>query len=115
MCNARSELCPPRKASTIEKKIKYSKNAVVVQFDCHPEQAAFCAARDLGEPRQASRSWRRNNGALGSLPLQTAPLPKMRDYLANLSGARTSKNPAKSTIASPNPHVLKTLNLKTVV
>jgi len=24
---------------------------VVVQFGCHPEQAALCAARDLGEPR----------------------------------------------------------------
>ena len=41
---------------------------VVVQFDCHPEQAAFCAARDLGEPRHASRFLRRINGAFGSLP-----------------------------------------------
>jgi len=50
---------------------------VVVQFDCHPEQAAFCAARDLGEPRQASRFLRRINGAFGSLPFQTAPLPTL--------------------------------------
>jgi len=43
---------------------------VVAQFDCHPEQAFFGAAKDLGEPREASRSLRRNNRALGSLPSQ---------------------------------------------
>src|SRR5207244_9682385 len=29
---------------------------VVVQFDCHPEASVLCAAKDLGEPREASRS-----------------------------------------------------------
>jgi len=59
---------------------------VVVQFDCHPEQALFCAVEDLGEPREASQpalrerkrskgSLRRNGRAFGSLPYQTAPLP----------------------------------------
>ena len=41
---------------------------VVVQFDCHPEASVLCAAKDLGEPREASRSLRRNNRAFGSLP-----------------------------------------------
>jgi len=48
---------------------------VVVQFDCHPEASVLCAAKDLGEPREASRSLRRNNRAFGSLPHQTAPPP----------------------------------------
>ena len=48
---------------------------VVVQFDCHPEASVLCAAKDLGEPREASRSLRRNNRAFGSLPYQTAPPP----------------------------------------
>jgi len=26
---------------------------VVVQFDCHPEASVLCAAKDLGEPREA--------------------------------------------------------------
>jgi len=39
---------------------------------------------------------------------------KMRDYLTNLSGARTSKNPAKSTIASAKSNVLKILDLSTL-
>src|SRR5437660_10152974 len=47
----------------------------VVQFDCHPEASVLCAAKDLGEPREASRSLRRNNRAFGSLPYQTAPPP----------------------------------------
>ena len=29
---------------------------MVVQFDCHPEASVLCAAKDLGEPREASRS-----------------------------------------------------------
>jgi hypothetical protein len=40
----------------------------VAQVDCHPEQASFAQARDLGEPREASRTLRRNNRASGSLP-----------------------------------------------
>ncbi|MGA9303920.1 MAG: hypothetical protein WBW31_00815, partial [Candidatus Sulfotelmatobacter sp.] len=35
---------------------------------CHPEAGAFCPPKDPGEPRQASRFLRRNNGAFGSLP-----------------------------------------------
>jgi hypothetical protein len=31
----------------------------VEQFDCHPEASVLCAAKDLGEPREASRSLRR--------------------------------------------------------
>jgi hypothetical protein len=31
--------------------------------------------KDLGEPRDVSRSLRHNNRAFGSLPYQTAPLP----------------------------------------
>jgi hypothetical protein len=48
---------------------------VVAQFDCHPEQALFAQRRDLGEPRDASRTSRRNNRAFGSLPYQSEPLP----------------------------------------
>src|SRR4029077_4064791 len=35
---------------------------------CHPERDAFCLAKDPGEPRDASRSLRRNNSAFGSHP-----------------------------------------------
>jgi hypothetical protein len=35
---------------------------------CHPEQALFARRRIPGEPREASRSLRRNNRASGSLP-----------------------------------------------
>ena len=31
-----------------------TEGAVVVQFDCHPEQSVLGAAKDLGEPREAS-------------------------------------------------------------
>ena len=40
----------------------------MVQFDCHPEASVLCAAKDLGEPREASRSLLRNNRAFGSRP-----------------------------------------------
>jgi hypothetical protein len=33
-----------------------------------PEQRAFCVAKNLSEPRDASRLLRRNNRVLGSLP-----------------------------------------------
>jgi hypothetical protein len=39
-------------------------------------EQAFFAAKDLGEPREASRSLRRNNRVFGSLPRQTAPPPR---------------------------------------
>src|SRR5207244_6436608 len=52
---------------------------VVVQFDCHPEASVLCAAKDLGEPREASRFLRRNNRAFCSLPYQAAPLPGIGD------------------------------------
>jgi len=35
---------------------------------CHPETGALCPSKDLGEPREATRSLRRNNRAFGSLP-----------------------------------------------
>jgi hypothetical protein len=37
-------------------------------MNCHPETRALGAAKDLGEPREASRFLRRNNRAFGSLP-----------------------------------------------
>ena len=39
---------------------------------CHPEAGAVCPPKDLGEPRVASRSLRRNNRAFGSLPYTAA-------------------------------------------
>ncbi|MGC2793956.1 MAG: hypothetical protein WA899_18185, partial [Candidatus Sulfotelmatobacter sp.] len=39
-----------------------------VQLDCHPERSVLCVARDPGEPREASRSLRRNTRAFGSPP-----------------------------------------------
>ena len=36
--------------------LRASTRWVVVQFDCHPEASVLCAAKDLGEPREASRS-----------------------------------------------------------
>ena len=44
----------------------------MVEFDCDPEQSVLGAAKDLGEPREASRALRRNNHVFGSLPYQTA-------------------------------------------
>jgi hypothetical protein len=38
---------------------------------CHPEAGALCPSKDLGEPREAARSLRRNNRAFGSLPYHT--------------------------------------------
>ena len=38
--------------------------------------SVFCAARNLGEPREASRFLRRNTHAFGSLPNRTALLSK---------------------------------------
>ena len=64
-------LCTGRNLSA-----KTTKSPVVAQFDCHPEQAFFAQSRDLGEPREASRTLRRNNRAFGSLPYQTEPLQK---------------------------------------
>jgi hypothetical protein len=37
-------------------------------LDCHPERDVLCLAKDLGEPREASRPLRRINRAFGSLP-----------------------------------------------
>jgi hypothetical protein len=51
----------------------------MVQFNCHPEPAFLCAVKDLGEPRDVSRSLRHNNRAFGSLPYQIAPQP---DYVS---------------------------------
>src|SRR5580700_5221056 len=41
---------------------------------CHPEARGFCGPKDPGEPRDASRSLRRNNRASGSLPYWRASL-----------------------------------------
>jgi hypothetical protein len=48
---------------------------VASQFDCHPEQVFFAQARDLSEPRAASRILRRNNRAFGSLPFSNRGPP----------------------------------------
>jgi hypothetical protein len=41
-------------------------------FACHPEQASFCAVKDLGEPRASTEPALRERsdrmGAIGSLP-----------------------------------------------
>src|ERR1700677_135134 len=50
-------------------------NLVVAQFDLSSRANVLRAARDLGEPRDASRTLRRNSRAFGSLPCQTEPLP----------------------------------------
>ena len=54
----------------------------MVEFDCDPEQSVLGAAKDLGEPREASRALRRNNRVFGSLPYQTPSLPKVRELKA---------------------------------
>jgi hypothetical protein len=48
-----------------------------IQLGRHPEQAFLCAARDLGEPRDASRPLRRINRAFGSLPYQLHHYPDL--------------------------------------
>jgi hypothetical protein len=49
-----------------------------VQFDSHPEASLLCAVKDLGEPREASRSLRGNKLRVGSL------LAKLHHYLKML-------------------------------
>jgi len=58
----------PSTIAEIERFVEGSGWEVAVQFACHPEKGAFCPTKDLGEPRDASRSLRRNNRAFGSLP-----------------------------------------------
>jgi Flp pilus assembly pilin Flp len=41
-----------------------------MQFEVSFRTSVLCAVRNLGEPREASRSLRRNNRAFGSLPYQ---------------------------------------------
>jgi hypothetical protein len=50
----------------------YSSGAVA-QFRLSSRASVLCAARDLGEPRDASRSLRRNNRASGSHPYRRPP------------------------------------------
>jgi hypothetical protein len=45
---------------------------------CHPETRVVCAARNLGEPRDASHLMRRNNRASGSLPYELTSSQKSR-------------------------------------
>jgi hypothetical protein len=54
-----------------------------------------CVVRNLGEPREASRSLRRNNRAFGSLPFQTSQL---RDWPCRelIADSCLSKNPSNS-------------------
>jgi len=51
---------------------RYSSGAVA-QFRLSSRASVLCAARDLGEPRDASRSLRRNNRASGSHPYRRPP------------------------------------------
>src|SRR5882724_310235 len=52
---------------------------------CHPEAGAVCPPKDLGEPRVASRSLRRNNRAFGSLPYTAYRRKKGRPAMSKLS------------------------------
>jgi len=63
---------------------KTAKIKVVVQFDCHPEQAAFAQAKDLGEPREVSRFLRHNNRALGSLSLSNCATQNQRNCVSSV-------------------------------
>ena len=54
--------------------------------------SVLCEARDLGEPREASRSLRRNSRAFGSLPYPPAPL----------SGFGVLECPRPAPISSPH-------------
>jgi hypothetical protein len=64
----------------------------------HPEQRAFCVAKDLSEPRDASRTLRRNNRALGSLPYYSVASFSITTFkcavtsLCNLTGIVNSPN-----------------------
>jgi hypothetical protein len=55
-----------RRTRTFNKITKVS--APKLRQACHPEARALCPAKDLGEPREASRSLRRDERAFGSLP-----------------------------------------------
>src|SRR2546427_12616686 len=45
-----------------------------LQFVLSFRTSVLCSVWNLGEPREAARSLRRNNRAFGSLPCQAAPL-----------------------------------------
>jgi hypothetical protein len=50
----------------------FCSNAVAINFNssiqvCHPEAGALCPPKDLGEPRDASRSLRRNTARLARI------------------------------------------------
>jgi hypothetical protein len=51
--------------------------------------SVFCAAKDPGEPREASRSLRRDNRAFGSLPYLSLDKPPPR--LHNINRRRKSE------------------------
>jgi hypothetical protein len=70
-----SEGVNPNQAKIIAQ--QYLKN-----YECHPEEGAFCPTKDLGEPREGSRSFylekpRTMNHAHGSLPYPPVPTLKI--------------------------------------
>ncbi len=67
---------------------------------CHPEAGAVCPLKDLGKPREASRSLQRNNRALGSLPYwskrEATPLFLAILLLTTLASAQTLSGTVKN-------------------
>lgn len=64
---------------------------------CHPEAGALCPLKDLSEPREASRSLRRNIRAFGSLPYWNAgALIILAFALATLASAQTLTGTVKN-------------------
>src|SRR5579863_5402221 len=70
-------------------KSRPSNHAAVAQFDLSSRASVLCAARDLGEPREASRSLRRNNRASGSLPYRTNPHYSVRFVIPSKRSLRS--------------------------
>jgi NAD+ kinase len=69
----------------------------VVKYACHPENRVFCGAKDLGDPREASRFLRRNRRAFGSPPFRLPdpglPCGEFPEFRYNHSFAMGTSNP----------------------
>jgi YaiO family outer membrane protein len=75
-------------------------------YCCHPEREGVCEAKDLGEPREATRSLRHINRALGSLPYSLLLLTLA--LIPNAHG-QDAPIPAQSVVSDNAPAQIKIL------
>jgi len=65
---------------------------------CHPEEGAFCPTKDLSEPRDASRSLRRNNSSVS-----LASIPCLQRHSAHSHNGTLTAHPPIVTFAATPP------------